>query len=132
MKLRIRGNSVRLRLTKTEVNQLGEGQAVHERTHFLGGAVFNYILETSPNAASIEARYADACMTVTLPFAVAKGWAFSEDVALQFEQMISASDEGKLFILVEKDFACLKPRQHEHEDESDMFSNPNAAKGTCG
>jgi hypothetical protein len=34
-----------------------------------------------------------------------------------------------LRILVEKDFACLAPR--EGEDESDMFPNPLSGKETC-
>ena len=35
---------------------------------------------------------------------------------------------GSLRILVEKDFACLQPRAH--EDESDLFPNPDASR-TC-
>jgi hypothetical protein len=38
-------------------------------------------------------------------------------------------DGAKLTILVEKDFACLTPR--EGEDESDMFPNPDDDGAKC-
>jgi len=39
-------------------------------------------------------------------------------------------DEGdQLSILVEKDFACLAPR--EGEDETDMYPNPKAGEESC-
>ncbi|MGH8167708.1 MAG: DUF7009 family protein [Woeseiaceae bacterium] len=38
-------------------------------------------------------------------------------------------DGDELSILVEKDFACLAPR--EGEDDSDKFPNPLEGKATC-
>ena len=54
-------------------------------------------------------------------------WAESENVSIASEQLLD--DGGQLKILVEKDFACLAPR--EGEDESDMFPHPDADSESC-
>jgi hypothetical protein len=56
-----------------------------------------------------------------------KQWAESEKVSISSEQNLD--DGEQLRILVEKDFACLAPR--DGEDESDMFPNPDADSGSC-
>jgi hypothetical protein len=63
---------------------------------------------------------------VRVPEKSARQWANSNEVGLSALQPLSAGDE--LRILVEKDFACLAPR--EDEDESDNFENPTVGK-TC-
>ena len=54
-------------------------------------------------------------------------WANSEQVSISGEQVLD--DGEKLNILVEKDFACLAPR--EGEDESDMFEHPEKGRVNC-
>ena len=54
-------------------------------------------------------------------------WATTEQVSVECEQVLDDGD--KLGILVEKDFACLAPR--EGEDESDMYAHPNAEGDGC-
>ncbi|MGZ3651319.1 MAG: DUF7009 family protein [Bdellovibrionota bacterium] len=124
MKLRIRGDSIRLRLTRTEVAAVAQGQIVQEFTSFPGGIRFAYCLEPQPLAAGIEASFRDGRIAVTVPLAQAIAWAEGESVALQ-------NSAEELSILIEKDFACLKPRAFEKEDESDMFPNPNLSSGQC-
>ncbi len=127
MKLRIRGNTVRLRVTQTELESIEAGETVSETTDFGGGHVLTYRLTVDPGADAIGATFQDGIVTVRLPVRQAAAWAGSDLVSLAGEQ--PASDGAGLAILVEKDFHCLAPR--EGEDESDMFPHPEAATGGC-
>ena len=128
MKLRIRDNSVRLRLTRGEVDQLRDDGLVKARTVFPGGRDFQYVVESSPASVKPGAFLSEAVITVRLPETTVLAWANSEQVSITGEQMLDAET---LSILVEKDFACLAPR--DGEDESDMFPHPaaNDGKGEC-
>ena len=130
MKLRIKGDSIRLRLTQSEVKVIGEGGAVVETTHFQPGVFFKYKLEASEETREIRTLYAENTLTLQLPWDVARQWTSTDMVSLKCEQ--PNGQASALFILVEKDFFCLKPREHQMEDESDMHVNPNAAHGSCG
>jgi hypothetical protein len=121
MKLRIKGDSLRLRLTQSEVHALAEQGTVEDRVRFGAGAALTYRLKRDPGAASISARYADGAVEVRLPERAALGWCSSNEVTLQGAQ--PAAPDAELRIVVEKDFACLTVR--EGEDESDNFPNPN-------
>lgn len=122
MKLRIRGSSLRLRLTRAEVARIGEGARVEETVRFGMGEEERlvYALVTSREAGELRARLTPKEIVVTLPADVASEWANGSAVGLAARQPIGA--EGELEILVEKDFACLKPRSG--EDDSDAFPNP--------
>jgi hypothetical protein len=125
VKLRIRDNSVRLRLTRSEVEQLRDDGVVSARTAFPGGREFRYEVESSPASVSPAAFLSDYKVTVRLPEGAVLGWANSEQVTIEGEQPHQNGEA--LTILVEKDFACLAPR--EGEDESDMFPHPGASDG---
>lgn len=129
MKLRIRDNSVRLRLERSEVDALRDNGLVSARTGFPGGRDFRYTVESSPASVNPAAFLSDNELTVRLPETVVLGWANSEQVAIVGEQRLD--DGSPLAILVEKDFACLAPR--DGEDESDMYPHPEqgTAKGQC-
>ncbi len=132
MKLRIRGDSVRIRLSQKEVKAISEGKAVREKTRFLGTESFEYVFMPTKSIASITAEYKNNSLVVSCPEVIAFDWANSDQVALKHDQAIAGEAETKLFILIEKDFQCLKPRENEKEDESELFANPNAHKGHCG
>lgn len=123
MKLRIKGDSLRFRLTQTEVQQLGERGSVEDRVQFAGGVALVYRLRRDASEPA-TATYADGTLEVRLPDRSALEWCRSNEVTLATTQSTGA-DAG-LRIVVEKDFACLTAR--EGEDESDNFANPNA---TC-
>ena len=129
MKLRIRDNSVRLRLTRGEVDALRDDGLVTARTGFPGGRQFKYVLESSPASVKPGAFLSECVITVRLPETTVLAWANSEQVSIRGELLLDEGD--KLAILVEKDFACLAPR--EGEDESDMYPHPNAGdkEGAC-
>ena len=116
MKLRIRGDSVRLRLTRGEVANLAAGNAVEEATRFPGGARFRYVLRTRAGVAAVDAGFAADTLTIDLSEIAAREWASSERVEIR--ALLPLSD-GELSVLVEKDFPCLTTRPG--EDDSDAF-----------
>jgi hypothetical protein len=127
VKLRIRDNSIRLRLTRAEADILRDDGLVSARTGFPGGREFQYVVESSPASVNPGAFFSDNVVTVRLPETAVLAWANSEQVSIVGEQRL---DDGEpLTILVEKDFACLAPR--DGEDESDMYPHPNADEGQC-
>jgi hypothetical protein len=128
MKLRVRGNSLRLRLSRREVAQVARGEAVRETTAFSPVSRLEYVLETTDDR-ELGARFEDGLVRVGIPGSMAREWASSSMVSLKAEQPVG---NESLRILIEKDFTCLKPREHESEDESDLFPNPNEAHGSCG
>ena len=127
MKLRIRDNSVRLRLMRGEVDALKRDGIVSARTEFPGGRTLSYRLESSPASIKPEAFLSAAEITVRVPETMALAWASTEQVSISGEQQLVDGDT--LQILVEKDFACLAPRVG--EDESDMYPHPKADEGKC-
>lgn len=125
MKLRVRNNTVRLRLTRGEVDSLRDSGLVSATTAFPGGRSLQYLIESSPASVSPAAFFSEGAITVRLPETTVLAWANSGQVSIQGKQRLDDGDE--LSILVEKDFACLAPR--EGEDESDMFAHPEAGEG---
>ena len=127
MKLRIRDNSIRLRLTRGEVDSLQAEGLVSARTGFPGGRSFSYLVESSPASVKLAAYFSDNIVTVRIPETAVLAWATSEQISIGGEQLL---DDGEtLSILVEKDFACLAPR--EGEDEADMYPHPEADGAGC-
>ena len=103
MKLRIRDNSVRVRLTRGEVDALRDDGVVSARTGFPGSREFQYRVESSPASVIPGAFFSDNVVTVRLPETTVLAWANSEQVSIAGEQRL---DDGEnLMILVEKDFA---------------------------
>ena len=123
--MRIRDNSLRLRLTRTEVDTLRDDGIVRATTAFPGGRELHYEVESSPASVKPGAFLSNTTVTVRLPESVVLAWANSEQVSIDGE--LQHTNGESLKILVEKDFACLAPR--EGEDESDMFPHPAAESG---
>ncbi len=114
MKLRIQDDTLRLRLTRGEVEDLGRGLAVERTVHFPGGRALQYIVTGSAAAASPQAAYAGDAIRVSLPEARIKAWAASDEVGIE-------GQDGPIRLLIEKDFQCL----HRGSDsEPDAFPNP--------
>ena len=127
MKLRIRDNSVRLRLTRGEVDAVQETGVIRSQTGFPGGREFRYCVESSPASVNRAAFFSDNEINIRLPEPMVLAWATTDQVSMQGEQVLD--DGSKLQILVEKDFACLAPR--DGENESDMFAHPDADGSQC-
>lgn len=127
MKLRIKDNSIRFRLTRSEVDQLNTTGVVSATTGFPGGRRLTYTVESSPASVTPAAFYSENTISVRLPESMVLALATTEQVSIEDEQVLV--DGNKLKVTVEKDFACLSPR--EGEDESDMYPHPEAGESTC-
>lgn len=127
MKLRIRGNSIRFRLTQSEVAQFGDTGMIDEMLEFgVANPVLSYQLRTTGDDETIRAGFEDNCLSVSIPVSVAESWINSVQVGIEAVQPLD--NNRTLRILVEKDFACLTERVG--EDETDAFANP-LAHDTC-
>jgi hypothetical protein len=104
MKLRILDDSVRLRLSQTEVEHIARGEAVRSHARFPDGCFLVYGLEPSAET-TIGATYRDNEIKVCVPTETARTWATSEQVTLSATVAIEG---GELAILVEKDAANPK------------------------
>ncbi len=122
MKLRLRENSIRLRLLQTEVRQLSETGNISERIIFGVNPteVLTYSLRVSGETEKIFAQMTDNRIEIFLPVLTAEKWADSNDVGLYETQNIG--DLGELKITVEKDFVCVE--RPSDEDNKDAFPHP--------
>jgi hypothetical protein len=125
MKLRIKGNSIRLRLTQNEIQEFQEKGMVKEVVKFGNSSEseMHYIIQKTDKS-EVDATFDSNKMIINIPNPIAEKWISTNQNG--FENRMKINDKEDLFILVEKDFKCLQPR--EHEDESDMFPHP--AEGT--
>jgi len=121
MKLRIRGNSIRLRLTQSEVSQLAAEGHVENAISF-GNSQLRYIITTVGDEEKLKADFRNNEIAVYVPASDVRKWEASEQVGIEANQALG---DGDLDILIEKDFACLKPR--EGEDDADTYAHPHAA-----
>jgi hypothetical protein len=112
MKLRLEGNSIRLRVRKSDLIKLQKEGAITESLVFPNNLNFNYALRTDGNAETIDAQLSAAAMTVSIPLSMATTWLNSDAVGLEHTL------ESGLFILIEKDFPCT---DRPWEDTSDTF-----------
>ena len=121
MKLRVRGNSLRFRLGKSEVDDLGRNGRIDETVNFapFGENDFGYTLEKT-SGSDFFATFADGCITVSVPARLVERWVESEDVSIEGKQILD--DRTDLKFLIEKDFVCLNA--HNDEDQSDRYPHP--------
>jgi len=122
MKLRIRADSIRLRLKRGEVEKLAAGTGIVEQTHF-PGSTLTFRLDVVEND-EISANFDNGSINVSVPKSKVLDWAGTDQVSLFAEQQISG--EGSLSLLIEKDFTCLEPGHHRDcEDDEDTFPHPS-------
>ena len=119
MKLRIKGNSLRIRLTKTEVSTLAATGLLEEQTLFADNK-FVYALQSVDEGNELSAKMDTNKITMFIPAALLKDWPGNNVVG--FEANMPLAENKSLYLLVEKDFVCL---DHTTEDQSDNYENPN-------
>jgi hypothetical protein len=115
MKLRLKGNTARVRLTQSEVARLREQGAVEESVEFGDGTALRYRVESASSAAAMHATFADGVITIQVPPAMVQSWALGADIGIY-------SRSGPLDVSIEKDFRCLS---REHGSEPDAYPNPS-------
>src|SRR5271163_752012 len=114
MKLRIQGNSLRLRLTRKEVATLRTGP-VESRIEFAPGLSLGYLLEGSQSAEAMSATFDGRAIKVTIPAHRIAEWIESDQVGVE------ALSQTGVQLLVEKDFQCL---HRSVEQEPDAYPHP--------
>ena len=122
MKLRIKGDSLRLRVTPSEMSRLLQSGRIEETIHFglENDAKLTYALMIVPaQAGGVALRHLPHQIAVAIPAALAHAWADGEQVGIYGAVDTEA---GQLEIAVEKDFACLDKSGVENED---TYPNPN-------
>lgn len=119
MKLRIKANSVRIRLTKTEVNKLATESYLQEVT-VLPGQTFIYAIKSDDNATALTIAYENNILTMMVPKSFAANWHQNDMVGM--DAWMQVNEKEKLYLLLEKDFVCLDETA---EDQSDNYENPN-------
>jgi hypothetical protein len=119
LKLRILGNSIRLRVGKSELEQLADTGAVADAIHFGPGQTLTYRI-IADRSGQTAARFAAGEITVLVPGGEVQNLAATDQVSIRGEQKLAAGES--LSILVEKDFECLVPRAG--EDPRDLYDNP--------
>jgi hypothetical protein len=118
MKIRIKGNSLRIRLSKSEVNLLATAGYIEERTDFVNKTLFYAVESTTGD--TMTADFNGEKVIMYIPENLLKEWAFSDQVSLEHQMDINKNHA--LQMLLEKDFKCIDADSN--EDQSDYFENP--------
>ena len=124
MKLRIKGNSLRLRVSRSELARLMQTGRIEETIRFAPekDAKLTYAVEQSADHEAMTVRWRPQEVAVLLPVEDARGWSEGEEVGLYRDCRVG---DEILALLVEKDFACLDRMDADNEDR---FPNPNQGR----
>lgn len=119
MKLRIKGNAIRIRLTKTEVGTIATTGYLEAETWFVNNKLV-YALQRVDEGNALTATFEQNKITVFVPAALTQDWPANDIIS--FEAHMPIADNKTLYLLLEKDFVCL---DHTTEDQSDNYENPH-------
>jgi hypothetical protein len=127
MKLRIKGDSLRLRVSRSEVATLLAGDCLEETIHFTPEPVakLTYALQQEQSLSRPTIQYRENRVAILIPADQANAWGTTDQVGIAED--INVGNFGSLALLIEKDFACL---DRSDEDNEDTFPNPNTG-ATC-
>jgi len=121
MKIRIKDSSIRLRLSKVDINTLSDEGCVLAECQIMPSNTLKYMISIAENdEISIKMKY----NTIDLKIPYEQLQQFTHGDQVGFDCTLPNGTDKGLYILVEKDFQCLVPRSH--EDESNLYNNPLA------
>lgn len=112
MKIRIKGNSLRYRLTKNDVSRFAAIGYIEEQTCFAGKKLI-YALQQNTGD-KLSASFTDNKITLFMPKSMSEDWELTDKVGFE-------GNDNELYLLAEKDFTCL---DNIAEDQSDNYPNP--------
>jgi len=123
MKLRIKGDSLRLRVSRSEHDRILCGERVEDTIHFSSDpdAKLTYSLEKASHGASTGVHYSTGQITVLLAKDDLGTWGDPSQVGIYTS--VGIGSENSLELVIEKDYACL---DRNDEDNADTFENPHA------
>jgi len=123
MKVRLRNNTLRLRVTQSEVATLARGARVTNVTGLSPDTSLTFGLSASNTRRITSTAHAND-VAIEVPTETMKPWCDGDAVSLHAEHPIG--DDQFLSILIEKDFACLAPR--DGDDDVDCFVHPKSSE----
>ncbi len=123
MKIRIKGDSLRLRLNQSDLRKLETDANCQDSIRFSRSQSLTYTLQVA-EVRTVVATFLDDEVIVKIPHDIAKDWISTEQVGISALQEIDR--QAELSILIEKDFNCLIPR--EAGEDEDTFPNPLSEK----
>ena len=110
MKLRVHGNSVRLRLTRGEVERLRDTGRVEGVVDFGGGETLTYRLVSRTEPGPVRAGFRKGVVTASISAEEAQAWTSSDEVGIY-------GRSGAVMVSIEKDFRCLiRPLDQQEQD----------------
>jgi hypothetical protein len=118
MKIRIKGNSIRYRLTKTEVETFCKTGYFEDTTNF-GTKKLTYALQAKEDIDMLDAEFLEDTITLFLDIQKSKDWFKTNQIG--FSNKAIREDGTELSLLLEKDFVCMDETV---EDQSDNYPNP--------
>ena len=120
MKIRIKGKSIRLRLSRSEVDTLATQGYVEERTEFFNSTL-TYALQAKDEIDNLKADFSENTITMFVPKAWAANW--NKDETVGFSHTLNLPTGSTLSLLMEKDFKCID--SDTTEDQTDNYENPS-------
>ena len=119
MKIRLLGNTIRLRTKMHETADLREKGMIEEVLEFGPdeSARLRFQLYAGEDVFEIEQH--EMTIRIIVPRTLIETWADTDLVG--FEESITTSKGSMITVLVEKDFACL---DGDREDEAGSYENP--------
>ncbi len=121
MKVRIKGNFIRYRLSKSEVELLSTVGVIREETHFPNNQLFSYSLQSKEGIENLASEFKNGHITIYIPKELSDVWVNNNKVG--YRNTVKVDDNNILVLLIEKDFQCLDETL---EDQSDNYPNPIA------
>ena len=116
MKLRLRENSIRLRVNRQELNRLASGKGLKESVVFPGNTKLSYLLAPASQPEPIV-LFDGSGIRVSVPSRTVKQWADSQDIGIYLD---FPAGDALLKVAIEKDLECL----HGPEEERDPDAFP--------
>jgi hypothetical protein len=114
MKFRCTGNSIRLRVRKSDLEALQMRGAIREEIIFAPGQTLAFVLELGQGE-GLQAAFSGGVVRVVVPEPMATAWIASSEVGLEAVQETDGQ-AGSLHIQVEKDFPCRHTSEANRED----------------
>jgi hypothetical protein len=103
MKLRLRGNSIRVRLDRSDIERLNDEGRVDDAVRFGPGLAFSYAVEMGPAPHEYpRASYVAGRLLIRIDPEDAEDWLAGDRVGFDHQQPV---DGGVVRVLLEKDFA---------------------------
>ena len=123
MKLRVKGNTLRLRLLRSEVERLAHAGVVSDEIRFGVDTdqALKYSVAVTDGVDVVTAQFNDNQILIMIPESHALDWTTTDRVGIEARQEVGNNTE--LSILIEKDFECTA--RPDDPDKADAFPNPS-------